>query len=151
MLKLIVKSLLLILCLQSSLMFAGTKAGDTTFVYIQDDPIVAMLDSLQRTKYFECNSYLSDSCLFDMANYKTGFIPYFDELVYEARLAKLDEQTPFDLIYNSAVKAYIDMYSLRKRVLVSRLIGLSQIYFPMFEEKLAKYELPLRIEIFGHC
>jgi membrane-bound lytic murein transglycosylase D len=146
MLKLIVKSLLLILCLQSSLMFAGTKAGDTTFVYIQDDPIVAMLDSLQRTKYFECNSYLSDSCLFDMANYKTGFIPYFDELVYEARLAKLDEQTPFDLIYNSAVKAYIDMYSLRKRVLVSRLIGLSQIYFPMFEEKLAKYELPLELK-----
>jgi membrane-bound lytic murein transglycosylase D len=81
-----------------------------------------------------------------MANYKTGFIPYFDELVYEARLAKLDEQTPFDLIYNSAVKAYIDMYSLRKRVLVSRLIGLSQIYFPMFEEKLAKYELPLELK-----
>lgn len=146
MLKLIVKGLFLMLCLQSLVIFANPKAGDTTFVYIQDDPIVAMLDSLQRTKYFECNSYLSDSCLFDMANYKTGFIPYFDELVYEARLAKLDEQTPFDLIYNSAVKAYIDMYSLRKRVLVSRLIGLSQIYFPMFEEKLAKYELPLELK-----
>jgi membrane-bound lytic murein transglycosylase D len=38
------------------------------------------------------------------------------------------------------------MYSLRKRVLVSRLIGLSQVYFPMFEEKLAKYELPLELK-----
>ena len=135
-----------LLCLQTVFTFASHKSGDSTFVYIQDDPIVAMLDSLQLTKYFECNSYLSDSCLFDMANYKTGYIPYFDELVYEARLAKLDEQTPFDLIYNSAVKAYIDMYSLRKRVLVSRLIGLSQVYFPMFEEKLAKFELPLELK-----
>ena len=139
MLKLIKICLFVLFCLKGVTVFSSNKIGDSTHVYIQDDPIVAMLDSLQLTKYFECNSYLSDSCLFDMANYKTGFIPYFDELVYEARLAKLDERTPFDLIYNSAVKAYIDMYSLRKRVLVSRLIGMSQIYFPMFEEKLAKY------------
>lgn len=124
-----------------------TKAdGDTAAVYISDDPILAMLDSLQRTKYFECNSYLSDSCLYDMANYKEGFIPYFDELVYEARLAKLDQATPFDLVYNKSVKAYIDVYSLRKRILVSRMIGLSQIYFPMFEEKLAKYNLPMELK-----
>jgi len=146
MLKLFKKGLFLVLYLQTAMLFATSKIGDTTFVYIQDDPIVAMLDSLQLTKYFECNSYLSDSCLFDMNNYKTGYIPYFDELVYEARLAKLDQQTPFDLIYNSAVKAYIDMYSLRKRVLVSRLIGLSQVYFPMFEEKLVKYDLPLELK-----
>jgi len=137
----------IVLCLLlNSKVFANSKIGDSTFVYIQDDPIVAMLDSLQLTKFFECNSYLSDSCMFDMANYKSGYIPYFDELVYEARLAKLDEETPFDLLYNSAVKAYIDMYSLRRRVLVSRLIGLSQVYFPMFEEKLAKYELPLELK-----
>ncbi len=146
MLKLFKNCLFVLFCLKGITAFSSNKIGDSTHVYIQDDPIVAMLDSLQLTKYFECNSYLSDSCLFDMANYKTGFIPYFDELVYEARLAKLDERTPFDLIYNSAVKAYIDMYSLRKRVLVSRLIGMSQIYFPMFEEKLAKYELPLELK-----
>jgi membrane-bound lytic murein transglycosylase D len=140
------RSILVISLLQSFIVCSSNKVGDSTFVYIQDDPIVAMLDSLQLTKYFECNSYLSDSCMFDLSNYKSGFIPYFDELVYEARLAKLDEQTPFDLLYNSAVKAYIDMYSLRKRVLVSRMIGLSQIYFPMFEEKLAKYELPLELK-----
>lgn len=146
MLQLRSKLLLFLCCLNCAFAIASAKIGDSTYVYIQDDPIVAMLDSLQLTKYFECNSYLSDSCMFDMANYKSGFIPYFDELVYEARLARLDEQTPFDLIYNSAVKSYIDMYSLRKRVLVSRLIGLSQVYFPMFEEKLAKYNLPLELK-----
>jgi membrane-bound lytic murein transglycosylase D len=144
--RFIVNCLFCFIFIQSYATPLKATVGDSSFVYIQDDPIVAMLDSLQLTKYFECNTYLSDSCLFDMANYRAGFIPYFDELVYEARLAKLDEQTPFDLIYNSAVKAYIDMYSLRKRVLVSRLIGLSQIYFPMFEEKLAKYELPLELK-----
>ncbi len=144
--RFIVNCLFCFIFIQSYATPLKATVGDSSFVYIQDDPIVAMLDSLQLTKYFECKTYLSDSCLFDMANYRAGFIPYFDELVYEARLAKLDEQTPFDLIYNSAVKAYIDMYSLRKRVLVSRLIGLSQIYFPMFEEKLAKYELPLELK-----
>lgn len=146
MLKLLIKLLMLLSIVLYTNVQAYGKGSDSTNIYIQDDPIVAMLDSLQLTKYFECNSYLSDSCLFDMSNYRSGFIPYFDDLVYEARLAKLDEQTPFDLIYNNAVKAYIDMYSLRKRILVSRLIGLSQIYFPMFEEKLAKYNLPLELK-----
>ncbi|MCC6250975.1 MAG: transglycosylase SLT domain-containing protein [Bacteroidia bacterium] len=132
--------------LGSITLLAQEEKKDTSYVFIPDDPIVAMLDSMQLTKYFECNSYLSDSCLFDVENYKPSFIPYFDDIVYEARLAQLDQETPFDLVYNKAVKAYIDMYSLRKRILVSRLIGLSQVYFPMFEEKLAKYNLPLELK-----
>lgn len=146
MLKFFIKTLLLCCCLQSMLAQASGKSNDSTRVYIQDDPILAMLDSMQLTKYFECNSYMTDACLFDISAYQAGVVPYFDELVYEARLAKLDEQTPFDLIYNGAVQNYIDMYSTRKRILVSRLIGLSQVYFPMFEEKLAKYELPLELK-----
>lgn len=137
------------LCFQIIITTYKVKAqsnADSAFEFIKDDPIVAMLDSMQLTKFFTCNSYFSDSCFFDASNYKTNHVPYFDDLVYEARLAMLDVKTPFDLVYNNAVKAYISLYADKRRNLVSRLLGMSQIYFPMFEEKLSKYNLPLELK-----
>lgn len=122
------------------------KNPDSTFVFIQDDPIVAMLDSLVTAQFFECNNFTTDTCLLNVHNYNPNLIPVFDDMVYEARMAKLDAKSPFSLDYNSAVQSYIDVYASRKRAMVSRMLGLAQIYFPLFEEKLDKYNLPLELK-----
>ena len=40
------------------------------------------------------------------------------------------------LVYNQQVREYIDMYALRKRALTERVMGLAQLYFPLFEQTL---------------
>lgn len=110
------------------------------------DPVADALDSLQYLHFFSCNIDKTDSCISAAGQNLPTDVPVFDELVYEARLAKLDALSPFDLVYNPQVKAYIEMYANRKRNLVSRAISLSSVYFPLFEEKLALYHLPMELK-----
>jgi membrane-bound lytic murein transglycosylase D len=118
------------------------KAADSTLVFIPDDPIVAMMDSLMSHKYFESKNFTTDTCKLNKWGYCPEVVPTFDEQVYLERIQKLDAKSPFSLVYSSAVKAYIDLYAVRKRNIVSRMLGLSEVYFPLFEEKLDKYKLP---------
>jgi membrane-bound lytic murein transglycosylase D len=119
---------------------------DSTFVIIKDDPISAMMDSLMRTKYFESINFTTDTQKLNVHKYASDYVPYFDDLIYEARMAKLDAKSPFKLDYNDAVRSYIDLYANRRRGIVSRMLGLSQVYFPMFEQELDKYDLPLELK-----
>ncbi|MFL5764838.1 MAG: LysM peptidoglycan-binding domain-containing protein [Bacteroidia bacterium] len=118
---------------------------------IIDDPIAAALDSLYKLNLFEKGyghiAYPKNS----KYNFPHDSVPRYDEMVYESRLAKLDAASPFDLQYNNVVKGYIEMYTVRKRELVSRMMALSQFYFPMFEEQLDKYNLPLELKYLAIC
>lgn len=143
--KLVIVCLSLLALLSQSTVFAADrsiKSADTTLVFIPDDPILAMMDSLMSQKYFESKKFTTDTCKLNKWGYCAEVIPSFDDVVYQERIARLDATSPFNLIYSNAVKSYIDLYAVRKRNIVSRMIGLSQVYFPLFEEKLDKYKLP---------
>lgn len=110
-----------------------------------DDPVAAMLDSLATKKVLD-KLYAKPSPQKNKYHYAPDSVPTCDEYVYESRLAKLDAVSPFDLQYNATVKAYIELYTMRKRNTLSRILGLSQLYYPMFEEILDKYNLPLELK-----
>ncbi len=58
----------------------------------------------------------------------------------EKQMARLN--APLPMVYNDIVKSYIKMYLGRSSEQVSKLAALSEVYFPIFEEVLDKYELP---------
>ena len=122
--------------------FAQTTDSTTTF---NDDPIAAMLDSLAMAKYME-KEMIRTSCPKSKYNFSPDSIPVYEDAVYAERLTKLDAQSPFDLSYNKNVRAYIELYTVRKRELVARVVGLSQLYFPMIEQTLDKYNMPLELK-----
>lgn len=110
-----------------------------------DDPIAAMLDSLENKKVLEM-AFTKPVHPKNKFNYAYDSIPKFDDFIYEARLAKLDAASPFDLVYNSHVRGFIDLYLNRKRELMSRMLGISQLYYPMFEQVLDRYNIPLELK-----
>lgn len=69
-----------------------------------------------------------------------------DSILFSKRLNILNEQTPFDLVYNKYVENSIKSYLGRDKKLVSRMLGIAPIYFPMFEEYLDKYDIPLEFK-----
>jgi len=77
---------------------------------------------------------------------KNDSIPEFPDLFIEYRIAELNNITPLDLEFNSYVKEYVLLYTTDRREQVSKVIGLSNYYFPIFEEYLDKYELPLELK-----
>ena len=68
-----------------------------------------------------------------------------EELIIE-RLKILDKSSPMDFSYNEHTKYYINRYLNKDVKLISRMLGLSQYYFPMIEEKLDKYQIPLELK-----
>ena len=64
----------------------------------------------------------------------------------EQRIELLNKLTPIDLVYNKDVQAYIDVYTIKRRDHLARIIGMSELYFPLFEEYLDKLGLPLELK-----
>ena len=74
----------------------------------------------------------------------TAFLPDYPDSVYIARLSAL----PYvmEMPYNDKVRSFIDLYVVRRRQQLSRLLGLAEYYFPIFEEALNRYGLPLELK-----
>ena len=51
-----------------------------------------------------------------------------------------------EMPYNKLVRSYIDMYIQRRRKQIANMAGLSDYYFPIFEQKLAQYKLPYELK-----
>ena len=113
---------------------------------IQSTPAIAMLDSLVNIKFFSDEYFITDTAQLNVYHYTPNIVPQFSDSVYEARIDYLNGQTPFELTFNTTVKTYIKLYAVKKRSLTSRMLGLSEIYFPMFEEILDRYNLPLELK-----
>ena len=67
------------------------------------------------------------------------------ELLKE-RLKKLDEKSPFNIEYNVGLENVIKSFLKNRKRAFERLMGVSQFYFPLFEESLASQNIPLEIK-----
>lgn len=62
------------------------------------------------------------------------------------RLKNLNNISHISFSYNDIVKSSIKSYSANNKRLISRMLSLSEYYFPIFEECLDKYDLPLELK-----
>ena len=67
------------------------------------------------------------------------------ELLKE-RLKRMDEKSPFNIEYNIGLENVIKSFLKNRKKGFERLMGISQFYFPIFEEELAKNNIPLEIK-----
>ncbi|MBI3518591.1 MAG: transglycosylase SLT domain-containing protein [Bacteroidetes bacterium] len=128
-----------------SVLASGSLFAQNTLT-MTDNPVAAMLDSLANQKVIEKALLKPVYPKVNKYKYAVDSVPRFEDFVYESRLAKLDATSPFDLVYNPHVKGFIELYAVRKRELVSRMMGLSQLYYPMFEEVFDKHNIPLELK-----
>jgi membrane-bound lytic murein transglycosylase D len=97
------------------------------------------LDSLLNLWYVQ-QSIDSSNLVTGLVYDSTASLINIPDSIYIKRLSKINSL--IDLPYNSIVKSFISMYTQNKRDLVGVMIGLSDYYFPIFEEVLDLYQLP---------
>ena len=73
----------------------------------------------------------------------------YPDSVYIERLSGMN--TLINLPFNSVVRNYITTYTQKKRVQVEVMLGLADYYFPLFEEILDLYQLPLELKTLARC
>jgi membrane-bound lytic murein transglycosylase D len=133
----------LILIFSLGLLAIPAKAQDTTQVNDNYDPIAANLDSLVTLNYIQRLNF-ADAGANKSMDFEPHDIPSYSHSVYSSRIAKI--QSPIMLAYNDEVREYIDLYAIKRRQLTARVMGLADLYFPMFEEALDKNNLPLELK-----
>ncbi len=101
------------------------------------------LDSLMRIWYVQ-ESIGSDSLISEMGEDEISFVREFHDSIYIERLSKIPSIV--NLTYNNIVRNYIHVYTVRKRDRLEIMLGLGDYYFPIFEEVLDTYGLPLELK-----
>lgn len=111
-----------------------------------DDPELAEIDHILVAGYLNHYCFSSDEYLLNAFGYSPETVPTFSPEIVASRMAVLDRNTPFDLVYNNTIQGFIDLYAARRRDISRKVLGMSELYFPMFEEYLAKYGIPLEMK-----
>lgn len=121
-----------------------TISGYEKYYYIPDENLNKYfsdkLDSMLSSWYVE-NAFLLDSTELAEADTLKQTLP---DSIYIQRLQSM--QSAVSLSYNTTVKNFITMYTVRKPTQVAVMLGLANYYFPLFEEALAKYGLPMELK-----
>ena len=107
-----------------------------------DDPAILAIDRVLTANYLNHFCFSADSKVLNAYGYSPEQVPTFSPEITAERLKIIDKETPFDLVYNGTVQGFIDLYAVRRRDITTKVLGMSQLYFPMFEEALAKHGIP---------
>lgn len=122
------------------------EVNDSLAFQLEDQPQAALIDERWRRE-------LSRMDLFDSINKMRESQTYLPEVklvlptdTLKKRLARINARTPFNVEYNPALESVINRYLKRNKQTMEKLMAVSQFYFPMFEERLDKYNIPLEMK-----
>lgn len=132
------------------LVFAiGTNMAQSSTIKLKDplDLLVKAQDSIERQQQIhEELDLISEEAIpiLDQA-IQHRLLPEFTPLTIEGRLVKIQKNVP--LSYNEHVQQYIDLYSTdRYRNYLSRMMGLGQYYFNIYDKIFEETGLPVEIK-----
>lgn len=102
------------------------------------------LDSICAKLFFKEIWFENDSNVYNSINMPHNDVKDFTQ----EDIVKMMEFIPtsIPLVLNQPVLDYINKFSKSRRSFISKTLGLSQYYFPLYEEVLDKYEMPLEIK-----
>lgn len=119
---------------------------------LQDHKWASEIDSLWLKEMLNSNLYprlMEHNVLeipYDTDNISAADYQELPIKVLKKRLKELDAKTPFKVTYNPELEKMIRFYLSQRKEWVENMMTLSLYYFPMFEEELAKHNLPLELK-----
>ncbi len=121
--------------------------GDKKTYDLKDLKIASTYDSLWMKELYE-NAALYDEMYETVLEIDTSEVVdnTLNTDTLKLRLQRLNQKTPFNVAYNPSLEKVINSFLVRKRGLIERMLTVSQFYFPMFEEQLDKYDIPLEMK-----
>ena len=123
-------------------MLSGENENKASFGMEEYDAPDASTDSLLGRWYMHRQRNTSREENYDMDS--VVFTTDVPDSVLMGRLARMNAF--ISLPYNETVKNYMVMYSEKMPKKMAEMMGLSQYYFPIFEETFRKYDLPLELK-----
>lgn len=108
-----------------------------------DNPLMALIDTNTIKLVSKLYPSISNGDL-NIYGFEETDIPIYADSVIAYRLSLLESEIPMD--YNEYVRPYVNLYTVRKRNLSSKILAWSKYYFPMFEEALDRANMPVELK-----
>lgn len=103
------------------------------------------IDSIWQQSFRDQFCMSTDTVLWNIYAFAPDSVPALDTTLIYRRLELLDAESPMDFHPSEVILDYIEFYATRRNQQLGRMLGLSQYYFPLFEEYLDKYDIPLEL------
>ncbi len=123
-----------------------TKDSLIENAFSPDDPFLEMLDSLQEAQVFNTNPITYNVRDLNIHNFPLDSIPVYSDSILQLRLQDMNTFSPIEFTFNEKVKRCIKLYGKNRRQMLSKVMGLAELYFPIFEEELEKNDLPMELK-----
>jgi membrane-bound lytic murein transglycosylase D len=134
----LVSTLSVLFALQSLQLSAQMPDCESSQIACMMDSLLAHYNNRVKTRMYNRNPVKN------IYGYAEDEVPRPEPQVIKERLQKLGYEIP--MAYNDQVQAFIDLYTVRRREQVQRMLGLTKVYFPIFEEALDKAGLPMEFK-----
>lgn len=124
----------------------ATQVKDTLIYELEDLKKARKIDSIWLASLY--NNDLFEDLYGSVTQMEFTPVDY-EELPTELlkqRLEELNARTPFHVEYNPSLESVIKGYLKNRRATFGRLMALSDYYFPMFEEEMARQGLPMEMK-----
>lgn len=102
------------------------------------------LDSMCAQLFFKEIWFEEDTNVYNSIKMPHNEIPEFSEEEIVAMMDLIPTSIP--LVLNQAVQDYINKFSKSRRSFIAKTLGLSQYYFPLYEEVFDMHNMPLEIK-----
>ncbi|WP_242664335.1 lytic transglycosylase domain-containing protein [Chlorobium sp. N1] len=135
------RGLLLVLLLHIAPLTRASGQDSSSEVF-SSATLSAQLDSLMEATYFSDEHFDAPVPGDSRMAFPSQFVPQFSDSVYASRIEALNRKTPFKLTYNNHVKGFIRVYAVDKRIATTKILGLTRVYFPVFESALRRHNVP---------
>lgn len=141
--KLLILSSFLVLTLSAMAQYSGEHQPKDTIV---GDRMINTIEQSLNLYYAEYSSSGNYDSIINALNYESTDMPEFDDSVYCARLHVMNEMSPFQLECNEQTLKTIRFFVKKRRGFARVVLGRSKLYFDLFEEKLAEYNMPIELK-----
>ena len=119
---------------------------DIDNVVLKDLPNIKRMDSLWYRELYRPELYDSINDLKVNIENIASHTTQLDSTKLKQQLELLNQKTQLEIVYHPALARTIEVFLKRRKKSLGRLFGMAEYYFPIFEEKLAKYNIPLEMK-----
>ena len=128
-------------------MFAQTrKPKPAAKDSLSSTAFINMIDETLNAFYADYANQSNFDSIIDALEYEPNQVPEVSDAVICQRLAKMNEMTPFHLDCNPISLSTIRFFAKNRRSFAKVVLGRSALYFDLYEEALAKYDLPQELK-----
>ncbi len=123
---------------------AQVSAQEEENLYVDETQVLRVLDSLTGLTFFDESKKAIKAKKLNKYGFYPNEVPVYPDSVMAFRMAHINSGIP--LVFNQHVKQFINVYAVRKRNHTERILGLSEVYFPIFEQVFDQENIPLNVK-----